>query len=893
MSKIVTAPKEWPALGKEEIAKMRDEFKSINTNGDNVISSDELKKMWLKIHNGDIDEERLDSMVQGVIAVADLDGDGHINFEEFLNLCTVDTELRFDVAFVRHQRAKASDQLGLAFYIPFLILFVIYLVTGKGVGRGYSYAAAALNSITGNEFGITPTNSAKFFSDISDTGNLFDWMNGPLLNSFWGSDNTSDARGKVFWQSRGIGALKIRQARIVPRACSDGVQTLLDLGRAEITNAQYLSRMNEFTKTCYPDPIDGDPARDLTYNNLPDGTLSDPENPWMYRGCSQLNGSMRVYGRHTTYPCGGNAMVLPFAMSRADVNARIDILKNGITGKDGNTVPWIDEATRAIIVEFITYNQNIRMFLFGQFLVEITAGGALFPSRTIVLFDMHQWSDHTTAYWFFFFVYFLYVIGYALHFVYRIQRDTAHRMNQKRQFGWRNAIKNFSILVFRDPWIPFDFINLSIFVVVFALRFAWMQMGLKGQSPLQTSNYPNYEDIANVYHALSMLDAMNALLCFVRIFYYVRLNGRLNVLTNTVERALPSLVGIIVVFFIVFTGFALMGMVAFGHISEEFKDWDATVSALSRMLVGDFDYPALRAERREFTGVFFVLYIILCVFLLLNMVIAVLSDAFGEVEGAKYDFSPITSVMSMVKSELNAKNLITQVTEFPIFLEFRFWAYKFYYQSQRISGKIDEPTYDRAVEAISYQCPRMYWRFLENQLLNRTTVIDFASKLKYTPVGLNDKLSRTFGKDWALLRDKVIHPTVEKVGISEHTMLLDIVEFHHEWFQRVELYCDPCGDEEPESHAHNSFRRKSTAAAGGGNAGAINAKIRELEGQIFLMNEKLNDLPRIMMEIQAGRYDATATLPRKDSNHDIPIETSQQLQQEQSATEPITQSTPR
>jgi voltage-gated sodium channel len=793
---------EWPVFSRQESESMRTEFETINTDKNSVISRDELITVWRKTFP-DLSEAKLTKMVDDVIAVADLDGDGTINFDEFMNLCTMDTGLRFDVSFVRHQHKKAADQLGLAFYIPFIVLFVYFLMTGKAIGTGFSLHTAVMNNVAGNEFGKTSALDAKYFADITSVDQIWQWLNGPVMDSFWPSDGTATARGSVFGQSQLIGALKIRQVRIERITCGEGVGTFLDWRKGTLDSNFYNARRAEFIPRdqCFPDQVvsDGRFAHETSYTRLNETTLNAPASPWVFRSCEDLNGSTTVLGRHSRYPCFGNAIIIPIDNTRDQATATLKELANGILNKDGETVRWIDSDTRLVALEFVIYNKNIRFFAFSQFLVEMTAGGAIFPSHNVVVFQPFLWSDRNPAHWVFFFVFFLYVLGYIVHFILSIHNRIINRMADKHRTGFIRYITTGCSIYMKDPWCPFDCLNLSIFVAVFVLRFTWMSLGLAGNSPLQVSYYPSsFEDMTWLFHTLTILDSMNALLCFIRIFYFVRLNEKLNVLTMTVEKALPSLIGIIVVFFVVFTGFALMASVAFGHVSENFKDWDASVSTLSRMLVGDFDYEALRSERRTFTGIFFVLYIVIAVFLLLNMIIAVLSSAFEEVESEKYDFAPILRVMSLVKSELKVKNWVMDFMENPMIQEFKYWFTIVYLEAKRAAKDMPEEDYIKLRGEAEDKCPRKYWSKIERELLNRSITIDFKSQLRMTPISLNEKLRRTFGRDINQLKEKLIHPTAKHTGISERSLLLDMVEYHHHWETDAKMYCDLPEDDDYE-----------------------------------------------------------------------------------------------
>lgn len=63
------------------LCDLRQAFEVFDTNGDGVISREELKAMMLNLGE-DLSDRDIDSMIKAV----DTDGDGMVNFEEFVNL---------------------------------------------------------------------------------------------------------------------------------------------------------------------------------------------------------------------------------------------------------------------------------------------------------------------------------------------------------------------------------------------------------------------------------------------------------------------------------------------------------------------------------------------------------------------------------------------------------------------------------------------------------------------------------------------------------------------------------------------------------------------------------------------------------------------------------------
>jgi len=85
-----------------------------------------------------------------------------------------------------------------------------------------------------------------------------------------------------------------------------------------------------------------------------------------------------------------------------------------------------------------------------------------------------------------------------------------------------------------------------------------------------------------------------------------------------------------VVFGIILLGFAYAHMMVFGSRLEEFRDiWQASFS-LVRSLIGDFDFSAMQSADQIMGPALFILFVSLSVFVILNMIIATISDGYAE-----------------------------------------------------------------------------------------------------------------------------------------------------------------------------------------------------------------------------------------------------------------------
>ena len=379
----------------QEIQRLREEFKEIDKDRNGLIDKGELEAL-LKGHFGEYVDKDEVAAAMPVLGTADT-----IVFEEFVHYLTTDVSVRFDVRFIRHQRQQWEDRLGLQVYIPFLLLFLFYLLSIGVLGPGF-WQTFSLNDLNmGEEFDTTPEmRFEKFYHEIKDEAEFWQWVEGPMVKSMWGEDDAVSAHAKVQFANMPVGAVRFRQVRSTPRSCrarekfyrnhvneANGLSDVVGDGGLTV-----LQSLANFAPRCYPE-FDGHkqwkgpyytamgtttdrPFDDasLTFTEL-NTTRVDPAaaalvgEAYAHRGCANHTRATQVttsfMGKVGTYGCDGYYLVVPFSWTRGKVLQALAVLKNGIPYTTDEVVngtvvqttkklKWIDLQTRAIGMRDIT-----------------------------------------------------------------------------------------------------------------------------------------------------------------------------------------------------------------------------------------------------------------------------------------------------------------------------------------------------------------------------------------------------------------------------------------------------------------------------------------------------------------------------------------------------------
>eukprot|EP00644_Phytophthora_capsici_P013898 jgi/Phyca11/119903/e_gw1.40.314.1 len=109
----------------------------------------------------------------------------------------------------------------------------------------------------------------------------------------------------------------------------------------------------------------------------------------------------------------------------------------------------------------------------------------------------------------------------------------------------------------------------------------------------------------------------------------------LNILTRTVKNALKQFGAFFVVFIVIFATFTIIGCMIFGDRAEEFSSLENSMASCINMLFGEFDFDAIKDL--QFSVAFFWIYMIVVSIVLMNMMLGIVLDAYGEVSKASYN----------------------------------------------------------------------------------------------------------------------------------------------------------------------------------------------------------------------------------------------------------------
>lgn len=536
-----------------------------------------------------------------------------------------ETAIPIDFVIEKIDHSINSSELAtdLLIFIPFLVLFVFFFLAGRDVESNYYVLKGVRDYLFYTEYPNVPAQLQVFqdeilaempiyvepdkkYADVGNAGDWVAWMQDSVVTNTWDCAHPNVSRPLLSprGQDYHIGAMRVRTQRMRSDSCAVAKELLPP-------NA------SDYPKNCWSSGVSNSLQETGPWCNFT-SPLDPKQKLFRHSSCSSLDRTgTTVVGVEQTYDCGGYIVDLPFNATCDDIMAVVAIFA------DPNCFYVDGWATRFVSIEFFVYTPSTDTFHSIKMYTEIPAGGFWFNQWYIRSFQV--WTQSKTALIAVDIFFILYVLYYWIAFFWDLV------------IMYRREGKILKFFV--QFWNILELANLITFVAVFVIRYMWMSLSRSAthiKFPFAAEYPKDMDRLCDLFVAQIYANSVNTILTFLKFLKYVRLNGRLNVLTRTIAICQQSIFGVLVLFVFVVLGYGITAWTLFGINIDGFRNLGVAMSSLVRMLVGDIDYEEMRAENRFLAGAFFWSYLILALFLLLNFIIAIISDSFAKVSGKAF-----------------------------------------------------------------------------------------------------------------------------------------------------------------------------------------------------------------------------------------------------------------
>ncbi|GBG31019.1 Ankyrin repeat domain-containing protein 17 [Hondaea fermentalgiana] len=533
-----------------------------------------------------------------------------------------------------------------------LLTMLAIQYSGRNSYEAFSMQAGIIDRVAADEWDEVD------LKGLAEVGNLDDWrlyLNNVVLEALWESDqayvddqgiarNVGSNGALLNGQLGLLGRPRYRQLRTRPSSCSSSTPSIIA----------------QTDETCFQPYTRGTyrPASSEVEDRIPftcalsNGTdllLTWEENP-----------AFPVFGSFGFYGPGGFSVTLP--RNRTEAEALLH---------DLNECNFVSLNTRFAVIEFTLYSRSEGLFTHGRVFLEMTAAGGIFSgqrweTRKLVSYtsdrDMRNiWIEVALV---------IYLIRY---FTFEIRsmfdRWGANHKDHAPKF-WRPLLmdtdkaiafflenqKTFRVFaslpdsvgmsiclrqtrrIIPPYWInPFNYVDICIMIIFLALTSVHAHVASQVLARLDMwhtdSAQDTFIDISDVLWYANVrqhLLAFAVFLCYIKSLEFLQVSASMAIPVIIIGGMLTQLLSFFLIFAVFILAFGLFDFVLYGLTYEPASSVLRALVATFRASLGDLDFDG-KYELDRTLGIFMtVLSASLLVILLLNLLIAIMNEAYEE-----------------------------------------------------------------------------------------------------------------------------------------------------------------------------------------------------------------------------------------------------------------------
>ncbi|XP_049821676.1 polycystic kidney disease 2-like 1 protein isoform X2 [Aethina tumida] len=325
---------------------------------------------------------------------------------------------------------------------------------------------------------------------------------------------------------------------------------------------------------------------------------------WIYSS-EEITHNLPYHSTITTYD--GAGYYIDFPNNLTEILDILNILEN-------NT--WITRGTRAMFLKFALYNSNNNLVSVVEFVFEILPVGGVLNTvsvDTVQLINFHYWENiiHFVSQGAVIFCYFVKMIIEIAHLFY---------------FKWKYFFKF---------WKYFDLIIIisGIVSVLFSIQVYLTANKVLKNIAEHPGQYGNLEDVVSKKIQHLRLDAIVLWFAYMKLFKYLcAINEFLGQIQIALNKTVKNVCGFSFMFFLIFTAYAQLGYLLFGSCLYRYHSFSASMFSLLQTILGDSEYYLLSETDSVIAPIFFISFLIVVFFVLLNVFIAIVSENYTDVK---------------------------------------------------------------------------------------------------------------------------------------------------------------------------------------------------------------------------------------------------------------------
>ena len=330
--------------------------------------------------------------------------------------------------------------------------------------------------------------------------------------------------------------------------------------------------------------------------------VENREDPWKYYSQTELDSHPFISQIHT-YPGSGYARSL--GKTLAEANKTAAYLKRNM---------WIDNMTRAVFLEFSTYNTNANFYCIVTLVLEINPDGGGLPFWNIITTRLDRYTNE-----FSFFLAACEIIFLLLTLYYMWLELSA--FNREGTAYFKSLSSFVEVITFGLTWAAFGILMVRFGVV------KWTKKKYKENGDKFTSfQYAASSDLAYGYTLAAVI-----FIASLKVLKLFRFNKNMLMLIKTLQYASKDLRYYLLFFGIPFMAYIQWAMLTFGRVIPDHASFvNSFMSALS-LLIRAKQFRSLEEANRVIGPLFFLSFALSLGIVLMKMFLSIVVEAFRVV----------------------------------------------------------------------------------------------------------------------------------------------------------------------------------------------------------------------------------------------------------------------
>jgi len=423
------------------------------------------------------------------------------------------------------------------------------------------------------------TNQKSFF-DVANEEEMFQFLQNPFMEAMGGEWVIGN-------NNRVVGGFRIMTQRVKPDGCCTVFKEFDQFGMPCYAN---------YESSCADKEVYGE---DVIFNNASTRKWNYWESRFLMAGTP---------GRFASYD--GNGFVLDFQQVwDPDISGALE----GLVELENQG--FIDDQTRAVIVQMTLYNPNYNMFLLAKLLFEFTPGGLVYPRAYYIPLKVKLYEspeDEVRM------VFEITCVSFLL--IWTIRFFVELRLTAWETGTYKNTFNSF--------WAFFEIGMLLLGWATGGLLLWYMIQVADLDLTVDTQYYPDMDGPSAGFQLQGQFMAIGCFLVIMKSFKYMEMSAKLGMINRALARSAGSLATFFAIFLMIYVSFVFMGYQIFGPYVEGYCTVFKSITSLFLSAAGVVDYADLKAASPIFAPLFFFLFVIAIVFIMLNMFVGIVCEGF-------------------------------------------------------------------------------------------------------------------------------------------------------------------------------------------------------------------------------------------------------------------------